>query len=353
MAMKSDNDTAMRIAYMPDTHFGQYNQPVPRYPEVAQAAEHLLEEAELAEEVGFDGVWLPERHARTETFFPSPVVLAAAIAARTRHVEIALTVMQPTYYHPVHLAEQLALIDQLSKGRLIFGAGVGYHADYFRLFGIPMKRRDARFEECLKVIEGVWTQERFSFKGEFFAFDNVLLTPKPYQQPRPPIWIGAFYEKAIERALNWDGWVWWFPPELDEVCRRVNAQREKAEKRGKKKWTFALAYEGWVGDDEEEVRKLHGHRWVTEMGFYRSHGLAPGVQEEPVAELEKQFLILGPPQKWIDRLGEVEERLKPDYVCLRTRNPRPPSGHYPDPEESLDCVRRLGEEVVRYFKKRG
>lgn len=341
----------MRIAYMPDSHFGTYDQKIPGRREVAAAADQLLEEAETAERVGFDGVWLAERHARTETFFPSPVVLAAAIAARTSGIEIATTVIQPTYYHPVHLAEQLALIDQLSKGRLIFGAGVGYHPDYFNLFGVPLKRSGKRFEEVMEIIQGVWTQERFSFKGEFFDFQDVLLTPKPYQQPRPPIWIGAFYDKAIERALQWDGWVWWFPTDIDSAAQKIEHWREKAYKLGKKKWTVALAYEGWIGDDEDRVRKEHGHRWVTESKFYEKHALTPDIEEEPTDRLERQWLILGSAQKWIDRLSEVQERLKPDYVCIRTRNPRPPTGHYPDRSESLECITRLGEEVVRHFKK--
>ncbi|HXG20437.1 MAG TPA: LLM class flavin-dependent oxidoreductase [Methylomirabilota bacterium] len=341
----------MRLAYMPDTHFGGYDQQIPGHREVAEAMEHLLIEAETAERVGFDGVWLPERHARTETFCPSTVILATAIAARTSRVHIASTVIQPTYHHPVHLAEQLALIDQLSKGRLIFGAGVGYHADYFRLFGAPMKRRGARFEEAIRVIEGVWTQDNFSFQGQFYEYDNIMLTPKPYQRPRPPIWVGAFYDKAIARALDWDGWVWWFPPELERAAQKINYWREQAYKRGKKNWRVALAYEGWVGEDEAELRKLHGHRWVRELSFYEQHGMTSNAEEHPVERLERQFLILGPPQKWIDRLGEVQERLQPDFVCIRTRNPRPSSGHYPSKAEFLECLTRLGEEVIRYFQK--
>ena len=342
----------MRLAYMPDTHFGGYAQKIPGHREVSQATEQLLHEAETAERLGFDGIWLPERHARTETFFPSTIVLATAIAARTSRVHVATTVIQPTYHHPVHLAEQLAMIDQLSKGRLIFGAGVGYHPDYFRLFGVPMKSRGARFEESLKVIDGVWTQDRFSFTGQFYEFDDIVLTPKPYQRPRPPIWIGAFYDKAIERALDWDGWVWWFPSELESAAQKIEYWREKAYKRGRKHWCVGLAYEGWIGDDEAEVRRLHGHRWVSELNFYEQHGMTPDIEEQPTARLENQFLILGPPQKWIDKLGEVQERLKPDYVCIRTRNPRPPSGYYPDRTEFLECLTRLGEEVIRYFQTR-
>lgn len=342
----------MRIAYMPDTHFGGYNQGIPDRLSVARAGEQILAESEVAEEVGFDGLWLPERHARTETFYPSTVTLAAAIAARTTRVQIATTVIQPTFHHPVHLAEQLAQIDMLSKGRLIFGAGVGYHEDYFNLFGVPTKRKNARFKEVLDVIEGCWTQDRFSFDGEFYQYKDIIFTPKCYQQPRPPIWIGAFYDNGIERATDWDGWTWWFPSELEAARQKIDHWREVADKKGRKNWTVGLAYEGWIGDDVETVRKNHGHRWVRELSFYQQHGMTPDAAPLPVETLEKDFLILGNAQTWIDRLGAVQEVLKPDWVCIRTRNPRPETGHYPDEAEALECVQRLGEEVVRHFQKR-
>src|SRR4029079_15864544 len=106
---------------------------------------------------------------------------------RTERITIATTVMNPTYHDPMHLAEQLACIDNLSKGRLIFGAGVGFHVDYFGLFNVPLKRPGKRFQETLDVIEGAWTNERFTYKGEFYEYDDVMLPPKPYQRPRPTI----------------------------------------------------------------------------------------------------------------------------------------------------------------------
>ncbi len=334
----------MKIAYMPDTHFGTFDQPLPDRDAVADAAEHLLVEAELAESVGFDGLWFPERHARTETFFPSTVTLLAAMAARTKRVDLATTVMMPTFHHPVHLAEQLAMVDHLSRGRLIFGAGVGYHEDYFRLFGVPMEGRGRRFEETLKVIDGVWTQEYFSFDGEFFQYDNVHLTPKPYQQPRPPIWIGAFNPKAIERAVQWDGWVWWFPPGLEECAKIVNDMRERADKNGRKNWSFAMGLEGWIDEDEKRAQERHGHRWVRETGFYDAANLGTEKLNDIQAELESKFLTLGGRQKWLDFLGRVRDVVKPDYVCIRTRTPRPEGDnvYYPSKQECLECIEQLG-----------
>jgi hypothetical protein len=90
---------------------------------------------------------------------------------------------------------------------------------------------------------------------------------------------------------------------------------------------------------------------VAEIDFYRRRGMAPDLGGDAVAALERSFLILGPPDLWIERLARVRERLRPDYLCIRTRNPRPDSGHYPDRTESLECVQRLGEEVVRHVWK--
>ncbi len=345
-----------QFAFMPDTHFGVYGRDLPSGEEVYAGFEQILQEAETAERVGFDGIWIPERHHRTETYVPSPVVLLSALATRTQRVKIVPTVIQPTYYNPMHLAEQLAQIDNLSRGRLIFGAGVGYHVDYFKLFGVPKVKTGRRFEECMEVIDRAWREERLTFKGEFFEFDDVLMTPKPYQRPRPPIWIGAFADKALERALQWDGWVWWFPPEPDEAREKIEHWRGRAAEAGKPDWTVAVAYEGWIGDDPKAVRDRHGHRWAREATFYSDYGLSADDRtalekrdevEQSIAELERRYLILGEPSYWLERLGETIEKMKPDWICIRTRTPAPESGpDYPTLQESLECIQMLGEEVI-------
>ena len=110
----------LSFGYMPDSHGGPYDQPEPDPERSAQFAAQLLREAERAERCGFDGVFVPERHARTECMFPSPLPLLTAIAARTQRVKLGTFVLMPPLYNPVHLAEDAALLDVLSRGRLIF-----------------------------------------------------------------------------------------------------------------------------------------------------------------------------------------------------------------------------------------
>ena len=334
----------MKIAFMPDTHFGTYNEPqAPSPDDVADAMDHCIAEAELAERVGFDGIWVPERHQRPETWWPNTTSMLAVLAARTKTVQLACTVMQPTFHHPIHLAESLAAIDNLSRGRLVFGSGVGYHPDYFRCFGVPFEQRGKRFEEVMDCIVGAWTEDEFNYNGEFFQYEGVRLTPKPYQRPRPPIWIGAFAPKAMERALNYEGWCTWFPPHVDVLGPAVKQMRERALERGKDDFQVTLGFEGWLSNDKD-LREKHGHRWVREWSFYADKGLSPDVEGETMLDLiENMFLCLGNKQKWVDRMGAMKEQVNPDWVCIRTRNPVNDDMFYPSRTESLEVVEAFGE----------
>ena len=334
----------MKIAFMPDTHFGAYDQAAPPSPDdVASAMDRCIAEAELAERVGFDGVWVPERHQRAETWWPNTVTLLAALAARTERVQLACTVIQPTFHHPIHLAEALAAVDNLSRGRLTFGAGVGYHPDYFRCFGVPFEHRGQRFEEVMECIIGAWTQDEFNYEGEFYRYEGVKMTPKPYQKPRPPIWIGAFAPKAMERALNYEGWCLWFPPHADELAPAARDMREKAQARGKTDWQITVGFEGWIGD-EPDLREKHGHRWVKEWSFYAEKGLSPDMEAKDMLEqVEDTFLCLGNKQKWLDRMGTMKDKVGPDWLCIRTRNPVNEGQYYPSRTECLEVVERFGE----------
>ncbi|MCB1750002.1 MAG: LLM class flavin-dependent oxidoreductase [Gammaproteobacteria bacterium] len=334
----------MKIAFMPDTHFGVYDQVETPAPDaVADAMDHCIAEARLAEKVGFDGLWIPERHQRPETWWPNATSLLAVLAAVTERVQLASTVIQPTFHHPIHLAESLAAVDNLSRGRLVFGAGVGYHEDYFRCFGVPFDKRGKRFEEVMDCIVGAWTEDEFNYAGEFYHYEGVRLLPHPYQKPRPPIWIGAFAPKAMERALNYEGWCLWFPPALDELAPAAQSMRERAAARNKDDFQITIGFEGWLSDDPG-VRQKHGHRWVREWSFYAEKGLSPDAEAtDMLDQIENMFLCLGNRQKWIDRLGEMKEKVNPDWLCIRTRNPVNPGQPYPSRTECLEVVEAFGE----------
>jgi alkanesulfonate monooxygenase SsuD/methylene tetrahydromethanopterin reductase-like flavin-dependent oxidoreductase (luciferase family) len=161
-----------------------------------------IHEAVLAEEIGFDAVWLAEHHFSDYGVAPSTAVLAAAIAARTSTIRIGTGVLVLPFQDPLRVAEDFALVDQISDGRLDFGVGRGYQPHEYKGFGIPMSESRDRFDEALAIIEGLWSNETFTYEGKFHSVDEVSLMPRPLQQPTPPIWVAAVSPDSFERVAR-------------------------------------------------------------------------------------------------------------------------------------------------------
>jgi alkanesulfonate monooxygenase SsuD/methylene tetrahydromethanopterin reductase-like flavin-dependent oxidoreductase (luciferase family) len=154
----------------------------------------LLEQIQYADEVGFDAVWLRERHFHPDhqgrNYCTSPFVVAAYIAARTRRVRIGIGARILPLDHPIHIAEDGATVDVISNGRLDLGiARIGENDLYQSAFGVRNEETPGRFEEALEVISRAWTQDQFSFTGAYFQVPEVAVCPKPVQRPHPPIYL--------------------------------------------------------------------------------------------------------------------------------------------------------------------
>ncbi|MEJ2205342.1 MAG: LLM class flavin-dependent oxidoreductase, partial [Gemmatimonadota bacterium] len=150
-----------------------------------QVFDNLLEEARWAEELGFDNVWLAEHHFSPYGLIASLPVAASAIAAVTERIRIGTACIVPAFHNPIDLAEQIAMVDVISGGRFEAGFGRGYQAHEFRTFGVPMNESTARFREAITIIEGLLSNERFSYEGEFWQLEDVSIQPRPVQSPMP------------------------------------------------------------------------------------------------------------------------------------------------------------------------
>jgi alkanesulfonate monooxygenase SsuD/methylene tetrahydromethanopterin reductase-like flavin-dependent oxidoreductase (luciferase family) len=156
------------------------------------AFQETLTLAEAAEAWGLDGVWLGEIHFNPiRSVSSAPLALASFIAARTRRIRIGLAVQVLPLGHPLRIAEEAATVDQLSEGRFDFGIGRSGSPRAYDVLGVPYGESQARFEECLEIIRKAWKGERFSHHGRFYRFDNVLVGPRPYQLPHPPLRMAA------------------------------------------------------------------------------------------------------------------------------------------------------------------
>lgn len=133
---------------------------------------------------------------------PSPIVILSAIAARTKNIRPITGAVIPSFNHPIKLAGELAMLDNISGGRLDVGFGRAFIPDEFDAFGVNMDDSRARFEEGIEVIRRLWTEDRVTHDGRFFHLDNIHLTPRPAQKPHPPVWIAA---TLTEETFIWSG----------------------------------------------------------------------------------------------------------------------------------------------------
>ncbi len=184
-----------------------------RYGETEQAAfDEAFAMAEAAEMGGLEGVWLAERHfaaprspldtggAGIPSVVSAPLIISSAIVARYERLRVGVAVNVLPLAHPVRVAEEVATVDHISRGRIEFGVGRSGFARAYEGYGIPYAESRERFQECLDVVLAAWTNERFSYEGKYYQFNDVCVIPKPYQKPHPPLRIAATTKETFPQV---------------------------------------------------------------------------------------------------------------------------------------------------------
>jgi alkanesulfonate monooxygenase SsuD/methylene tetrahydromethanopterin reductase-like flavin-dependent oxidoreductase (luciferase family) len=167
----------------------------------AAAFREGFELVDAAEAWGLDGVWLSESHFNpARSVLSAPIVVASAIANRTKRLRIGMAVQVLPLNNPLRIAEEAATVDQISEGRFDFGIGRSGFPRVYDIYGIPYAESQARFHEALEIILAAWKGEPFSHKGEFYRFENATVSPRPYQLPHPPLRMAATTEETFPRV---------------------------------------------------------------------------------------------------------------------------------------------------------
>jgi alkanesulfonate monooxygenase SsuD/methylene tetrahydromethanopterin reductase-like flavin-dependent oxidoreductase (luciferase family) len=162
----------------------------------------ILDQVAWLDTLGLDLVWFTEHHFVEDGYLPSWIPVAGAMAARTKRVRFSSDICLLPFTNPVRLAEDLAVLDNLSGGRVEIGVGMGYAPHEFRGFGIPYPQRLSRMEEGLDVLTRCFAGERFSFHGKRYDFDDVVIRPRYVQPGGPPLWIAAMSASGASRAAR-------------------------------------------------------------------------------------------------------------------------------------------------------
>jgi alkanesulfonate monooxygenase SsuD/methylene tetrahydromethanopterin reductase-like flavin-dependent oxidoreductase (luciferase family) len=299
-----------------------------------------------AEELGFHSVFVVEHHFTGVGQLSASLNFLSYLAGRTRRIRLGTAVVVLPWHNPALLAEQVATLDLLSDGRLDFGVGKGYRALEFSGFCIPIEAANERFEEALAFLRTAWAaEERFSHHGRNWHFEDIVIEPRPVQQPHPPLWLGAGSFDSIRRAAQQG-----FNLLLDQIApaaltiERIGTYRAELERLGRpyRPGQVAVARALQIARSEPERQQAHALRMKVLKAIgglargpgaerYRNIGshADPGLASEDSA-------LLGTPEEIVARLRTLEAG-GVDYVLLI------------DPTGSKDNLRTFAAEIMPAF----
>lgn len=323
----------------------------PRGEDLARCIDEVVAEAQLAEASGFDSCFFGEHHQDRDGFLPSPLIVATAVAARTRRLRVGTSVILLPLHHPVQVAEDAVTLDLVSKGRLVLGVGIGYQPADFRAFGIPMEERLGRFEEGIEILRRCWTAEPFSFKGAHYTLEDVCIRPAPFQPGGPPLWIGASVAAAARRAGRLaDAFVGTPSTSLASALRLVEIYREAARAAGRTP-QVVLMRDAWVAATRAEAERVYGPEVLAAYRYYWEHRLAEfrSIPEGTPFSLEllaPDRLVLGDPETCVREFRRWQEATGATDCLLRLRHAH--SGGPPH-ARIMEAIRLFGERVLPHL----
>ncbi len=331
------------VGYLPCT------QDPPSGANMATVIDEIIAEAQAAEASGWDGCFMTEHHQQEDGYLPNPLLLAGLVGMKTERIKVGTCVLLMPIHHPVHVAEDCAVIDQATKGRLVLSIGVGYQPHDFEAFGIPVTERASRTEEGIEIIRKSWAGERFSFEGKHFQYRDTLITPSPSQKPGPPIWMASWTPVGLRRAGRLaDGWIADPVQSLSVIKDYATRYRAAAEKAGRKPY-ICLMRDAIVADSMAAAAAaseptMYTHRFYFEYNAYIPDEHIKDVktpEELTFEKAAKDRLIVGSPEDCLEQLQMWKEAIQPDYLIMRFRQPGGPSH-----EKTLQAIRTFGEKVI-------
>jgi probable F420-dependent oxidoreductase len=312
---------------------------------------------ERAEELGFDFcTFTHHRFSPERPYLSAPLVMMAAIAARTSTLRLVTTVFVLPLYHPLDVAEAIGQLDHVSGGRVVLGVGAGYRQYEADAVGVPFHQRVSRMTESIEILRAAWTQDTISFHGKHFDFDDVCVVPKPRQRPHPPIWIGALEPKPVARAGRIaDGWIAPSLQTLDTLSSRAALYRDTSRDAGRAP-VICLERDVVVGADGEAARAAWMRRNLPLLEYYRDQGASlpdfpEGASErEGFAAVAAGCAVAGNPDDCIAAIVHARDVIGCEYLQLMNVGAGPGFGHRGNYATELAALELFGRHVLPAFR---
>lgn len=303
--------------------------------------ERAFQRIDIMDRGGYDCVWLAEHHFTSFSICPSVHLMATHIATRTRNLRIGTAISLVPFYHPLRLAEEVALLDILSGGRVNWGAGRGYQQGEFDAFGVSPRESYDIFREHVEVVLRAWTEERVTYQGRYVEIHDVEVLPKPRQQPHPPVWLAASSAEAMTWAARRGFDIMLDPHSTHrDIGRKREFYRTVLEENGHTvtgrqiPMARLVAVAETRAEAEETARR--GARWTVSSHAQSRHRFAQtgsrlnrerrdlsamaaiegleGQAQDPVERYLNGIILYGTPAEVIDEIERLKEEMFLDYL---------------------------------------
>lgn len=326
----------------------QWRKPFPQF-----YAEQL-QQMQVAEQLGFDTIWLTEHHFAEDGYSPSLLPIAGAVAGMTSRVRIGTFLLLLPLHNAVRVAEDAATVDIIANGRFDLGLGQGYSVGEFAGYGISRKERASRMEEGIEVIRGMWTQDPFSYQGKHYNLKNISMIPKAPQTPHPPLWVGAGTRKAVERAArlgcHFLGGGDAGSQATYDAALKAHGRDPKDFHAAQLRWVYvAPTYEEAWSDVQHHLHYMLSQygRWVAEANDYP--GAEKAAQLPPATELRnvtEQLIgrpIVGTPEQVGQQIEAMTKQIRTTHLVMGM--------HLPglDPAKSQRSMELFTKELMPKF----
>ncbi len=283
-----------------------------------------IAQCQLADQLGYDSVWLAELHFNARfSVMPAPLMVAAAVAQTTEQIKIGTAVHLVALHQPIRLAEEAATLDVMSNGRSIFGIGRGAIPAHFQGYGIDHEEARDRFLESLEMVLGMWTEKKYSHQGRYYQVNDIDLAPRPIQQPHPPVYIAANSADTFD-IVGQLGHNILVAPTIVTAQGAVDglaSYRQNLADHGhdEDKLNVNVTVHVNVADSEQEARRGFEKTINNYLGTLRDMGGSRGSSRATSLDYETvldEFAAVGAPDQVADKLHRFKEMYDPDtFIC--------------------------------------
>lgn len=317
----------------------QFSQPAVRPSPVDSLRRHL-ELVALAHELRFRSYWAGQHFMSSAFLLFQPLTLLARAAAVAPKMKMGTSVLLLPMLNPLDVAEHGATLDAITEGGFILGVGLGYRDEEFAGSGVKKEHMLERYEESVEMIQRLWGEPPANFSGKHFRLREARINPRPVQRPRPPLLIGAYAERGVERAGRLsDGWI--VPPELfGPLLERRFERFRQASDSNRTRGMVAIMRAFHLTEDRSEADRVE-ELLTAHFQKKRDWGILKGdeVTRTTAAENAREASIIGDAEECLQKIETVIVRYRPDHLILLM-------GFRGIPEESLERSMRIAGEKI-------